>query len=115
MTSVSLAGSPPEVGARESERGVRLPLTQQLQACEFAASNPVPVQLLRKYIAYAQTYVVPVLSAEAKEVCRPTTSDFLSDPDCGPTPHQIPVTLPTLISHQQGSWLSMGLQLEQSL
>ena len=50
------------------EPGVRLPLEQQLRACSAATSNPVPVQLLRKYIAYAKTFVAPVLSAEAKEV-----------------------------------------------
>ncbi|CAL5221646.1 g3873 [Coccomyxa viridis] len=56
-----------EESASESEPGARLPLEQQLQACASATANPVPVQLLRKYIAYAQTYVTPVPSAEAKE------------------------------------------------
>lgn len=47
---------------------MRLPLEEQLKGCAPATANPVPVQLLRKYIAYAQTHVTPVLSAEAKEV-----------------------------------------------
>ena len=54
--------------SKGGESGMRLPLEQQLQACASASCNPVPVQLLRKYIAYAQTYITPVLSAEAKEV-----------------------------------------------
>ena len=54
--------------ASQGEPGVRLPLKQQLRACASATSNPVPVPLLRKYIAYAKTFVAPVLSAESKEV-----------------------------------------------
>lgn len=52
----------------QGEPGVRLPLEQQLRACASATSDPVPMPLLRKYIAYAKTFVAPVLSAESKEV-----------------------------------------------
>ena len=64
-----LAGRKHDESACESEPRMRLPLEQQLRGCASATSNPVPFQLLRKYIAYAQTFVTPVLSAEAKEVC----------------------------------------------
>ena len=51
--------------------GARLPLVQQLQASASARRNPVPPQLLQKYIAYAQLYTAPVLCAEAKEARPP--------------------------------------------
>ncbi len=38
--------------------------------CRAEAQNPVPQQLLRKYIAYSQQFVQPVLSGEAKQVLR---------------------------------------------
>ena len=38
--------------------------------CRAEGQNPVPQQLLRKYIAYAQQFVQPVLSGEAKLVLR---------------------------------------------
>ena len=38
--------------------------------CRAEGQNPVPQQLLRKYIAYARQYVQPVLSGEAKQVLR---------------------------------------------
>ena len=38
--------------------------------CRAEGQNPVPQQLLRKYIAYAQQFVQPVLSGEAKQVLR---------------------------------------------
>ena len=51
----------------EAASGARLPLEQQLRVSASAIRNPVPPQLLRKYIAYTQLYAAPVLSAEAKE------------------------------------------------
>ena len=85
---MGLAGGRHEESASESEPGARLPLEQQLQACASATANPVPVQLLRKYIAYAQTYVTPVPSAEAKEVRLLTTLFWLL---C------MPYTMPTAL------------------
>lgn len=96
MTTVSLAGLIPEACA--GEPGVRLSLMQQLQACAPAASNPVPVQLLRKYIAYAQTYVAPVLSAEAKEVCCLTTCGLWPHPTVESHMWSIPCRFPVVIS-----------------
>lgn len=38
-----------------------------MSGADAASSQPLPVQLLRKYIAYARAHVSPVLSEEAKE------------------------------------------------
>lgn len=51
----------------------RVPLEEQLLAHIAADADPVPVQLLRKYIAYARAYVHPVLSDDAKQVNRHPT------------------------------------------
>ena len=39
-------------------------------ACSDEAQDPLPVQLLQKYIAYARQYCHPVLSDEAKLVLK---------------------------------------------
>ena len=75
--SVGFAGISNGESVSAGETGMRLPLKQQLQACAFANGNPVPLQLLRKYIAYAQTYTTPVLSVEAKEVRFPSPGSLL--------------------------------------
>jgi hypothetical protein len=38
-----------------------------LTSADAASSQPLPLQLLRKYIAYARAHVTPMLSDEAKE------------------------------------------------
>ena len=83
------------------EPGVRLPLEQQLRACSAARSNPVPVQLLRKYIAYARTFVAPVLSAEAKDVRIPhhlRSKDHMNTHACATSPEACPAQ--ALLVHQ---------------
>lgn len=50
--------------------GERLPLSLRLKMPADGAHDGslLPVQLLRKYIAYAREHVFPVLSDEAKEI-----------------------------------------------
>lgn len=50
--------------------GERLPLALRLKMPADGASEGslLPVQLLRKYIAYAREHVFPVLTDEAKEI-----------------------------------------------
>jgi hypothetical protein len=53
-----------------TDDGKRLPLALwlKLPADGAAEGSLLPVQLLRKYIAYARQHVFPVLSDEAKEI-----------------------------------------------
>ena len=39
-------------------------------ACSDEAHDPLPMQLLQKYIAYARQYCHPVLSDDAKQVLK---------------------------------------------
>ena len=48
--------------------GNRASLEDRLLLYTAADADPVPQQLLRKYIAYARAYVHPKLSDEAKQV-----------------------------------------------
>ncbi|CAL8468614.1 g8154 [Coccomyxa elongata] len=50
--------------------GGRAPLEEQLLVYTAADEDPVPPQLLRKYIAYARAHVHPVLSNDAKQVLK---------------------------------------------
>lgn len=50
--------------------GRRLSLTERLKVYTENDADPVPPQLMRKYIAYARRYCHPILSPEAKEVRR---------------------------------------------
>ena len=44
--------------------------TFAIAACSDEAHDPVPMQLLQKYIAYARQYCHPVLSDDAKQVLK---------------------------------------------
>lgn len=46
----------------------RLKLEEQLKVYTDDDSDPVPAELMQKYIAYARTYVNPTLSSAAKKV-----------------------------------------------
>lgn len=46
----------------------RLKLQERLKEYTEDDADPVPLNLMRKYIAYARAYVNPVLCAEAKQV-----------------------------------------------
>ena len=50
----------------------RLPLAEALRAYSMEDTEPPPLQLLTKYIAYARAHVHPKLSNEAKQVRRQT-------------------------------------------
>ena len=74
--------------------GARLSLEQQLQASAPARRNPVPQQLLQKYIAYAQLYAAPVLSAGAKEARPPLPKQSPTS-----TVDIVSTTMPTLMAY----------------
>jgi DNA helicase MCM8 len=71
------AGTQTEHGRQTSQKGLHAAgdaghqpsLEEHLMVYTAADTDPVPAQLLRKYIAYARAYVHPSLSREAKEVC----------------------------------------------
>lgn len=65
-------------GSSISSEG-RPSLEERLLVYTAADADPVPPQLMRKYIAYARTYVHPSLSAAAKEVraCATSTVSLL--------------------------------------
>ena len=44
--------------------------TSAIAACSDEAHDPLPMQLLQKYIAYARQYCHPVLSDDAKQVLK---------------------------------------------
>ena len=58
----------PACSAAHARSGGRCPLEEQLLVYTAADEDPVPPQLLRKYIAYARAHVHPVLSDDAKQV-----------------------------------------------
>ncbi|EIE22418.1 MCM-domain-containing protein [Coccomyxa subellipsoidea C-169] len=57
-------------GAAIPSNGERVSLEEQLLVYTAADADPVPQQLLRKYIAYARAHVHPVLSNAAKQVLK---------------------------------------------
>lgn len=58
----------PACSSANAGAGGRAPLEEQLLVYTAADEDPVPPQLLRKYIAYARAHVHPVLSNKAKQV-----------------------------------------------
>lgn len=69
-------GVPACSSAHASARG-RAPLEEQLLVYTAADEDPVPPQLLRKYIAYARVHVQPVLSEDAKQVWHSNAPAFI--------------------------------------
>ncbi|XP_034239092.1 DNA helicase MCM8-like, partial [Thrips palmi] len=67
--SVSCSSSSQSQRARPSGDG-DIPLSERLRLYPNEAFDPIPHQLLRKYIAYARKYVCPSLSEEAGAVIR---------------------------------------------
>ena len=57
----------PALITHEGEQG-RVNLEDQLKVYTKDDADPLPQQLMQKYIAYAKAYVHPLLSPEAKEV-----------------------------------------------
>ncbi|WIA40343.1 hypothetical protein OEZ86_013710 [Tetradesmus obliquus] len=80
-------------GGAAADDGKRLPLALRLKlpADGAAEGSLLPVQLLRKYIAYARQHVFPVLSDEAKEILQ---SFYLSlrASSCGGVSGGLPIT-----------------------
>lgn len=64
-------------GTAIPSNGERVSLEEQLLVYTAADADPVPQQLLRKYIAYARAHVHPVLSDAAKQVRPAKHSDLL--------------------------------------
>ncbi len=52
----------------QDEQQPRVPLEERLAEYAAGGTDPVPPQLLRKYIAYARAHVHPALSEDAKQV-----------------------------------------------
>jgi hypothetical protein len=62
--------------ASEDEQKVPLAVRLKLPADGAAEGSLLPVQLLRKYIAYAREHVHPVLSDEAKDILQVRSNSF---------------------------------------
>ncbi|KAF6258257.1 MCM2/3/5 family-domain-containing protein [Scenedesmus sp. NREL 46B-D3] len=78
-------------GAADDSKRLPLALRLKLPADGAAEGSLLPVQLLRKYIAYARQHVFPVLSDEAKEILQ---SFYLSlrASSCGGVSGGLPIT-----------------------
>ena len=63
-----MGGSRPAPGSSNDEERLSLAMRLKVPADGAAEGSLLPMQLLRKYIAYAREHVHPVLSDEAKEI-----------------------------------------------
>ncbi|GFS16563.1 DNA helicase MCM8-like [Elysia marginata] len=52
----------------ENQRGSDQPLSERLKAARSSINDPIPHQLLRKYVGYARKYVHPKIGLEAASV-----------------------------------------------